>query len=250
MKILSWNVNGLRAISKKGFAEWLKSESPDILCLQETKVHPEQINLKAILPPEYTAYWNNPNRRGYAGVAVFTKEKPVKVEADFPAGPLDTEGRALILEYKNFLLINAYFPNGRMNETRLKYKFDFNKKFLQFLGKLKNKNVIICGDVNIAHKEIDLARPKQNEMFSGFLPEERKWVDDFISAGFVDTFREFNSEGENYTYWDYTTRARERNVGWRIDYFFTSKKLLPKVKNSFIMSKVEGSDHCPIGIEI
>ena len=137
-----------------------------------------------------------------------------------------------------------------MSADRLKYKLDFNDKFLGFIKKVKNKHIIICGDINIAHKEIDLARPKENQMFSGFLPEERKWMDKFTKAGFVDTFREFNSEGGNYTYWDYTTRARERNVGWRIDYFFVNKAFLPKVKDSFIMSNVEGSDHCPIGIEI
>jgi len=250
MKILSWNVNGLRAASRKGFGKWLSKESPDIICLQETKAHPEQVNIESILPSEYTAYWNNPKRRGYAGVAVFTKEKPEKIEKDFPPSLLDTEGRALILDYKKFLLINVYFPNGRMNADRLKYKLEFNDKFLKFVRKIKNKNIIVCGDINIAHEEIDLARPKENQMFSGFLPEERKWMDDFVKAGFADTFRKFNSEGENYTYWDYMTRARERNAGWRLDYFFVDKGFLPKVKNSFIMSEVEGSDHCPIGIEI
>lgn len=248
LNILSWNVNGLRAVAEKGFSQWLVKVSPDILCLQETKAHPEQLNPGLAYPEGYKSFWNNPRRRGYAGVAIFTKKEPVKVWKDFCEDGFDTEGRALIAEYKDFILINVYFPNGRMSPERLSYKMDFYSRFLDHLDGMKGKDIIVCGDVNTAHTEIDLARPKENAMLSGFLPEERAWIDKFISHGYVDTFRQFNKEGGNYTYWDYKTAARTRNAGWRIDYFFVTKRLLPRVKKAFIMPDVMGSDHCPVGI--
>ncbi|MBF0215897.1 MAG: exodeoxyribonuclease III [Candidatus Omnitrophica bacterium] len=250
MRIISWNVNGIRAAAKKGLIEWFRKESPDILCLQETKALPEQVNGMDILPEGYYAYWNNPERKGYAGVAVFTKEKPREVLYDFGEGSFDTEGRALVAEYKDFTLINVYFPNGGMGPERLKYKLDFYEEFLRYVDSLKVRIIVIAGDVNTAHKEIDLARPKENEKNTGFLPEERAWMDKFISHGYVDTFRHFNKEGGNYTWWDYKTAARERNVGWRLDYFFVTEKMLPRVKRAFIMPEVQGSDHCPVGIEL
>lgn len=250
LKIISWNVNGLRAAAEKGFSGWLLKEEPDILCLQETKAHPEQLSPELSSPKGYKSFWNNPSRRGYAGVAVLTRREPVSVKDDFSRGGFDTEGRALIADYKDLILINVYFPNGRMSKDRLAYKMEFYKRFLKYVDGLKTRNIIICGDVNTAHAEIDLARPKENEMFSGFLPEEREWMDELVSHGYVDTFRHFNKEGGHYTYWDYKSAARERNVGWRIDYFFVTDKLLPKVKKAFIMPEVTGSDHCPIGIEI
>jgi len=250
MKILSWNVNGIRAAKEKGFLNWLAEESPDILCLQETKAFPEQIEPSLAYPKGYTTYWNNPGRRGYAGVAVFTKKEPVSFDKDFSKTRFDTEGRALILDYKDFILINVYFPNGGMGAHRLKYKLEFYEQFLDFVDGIKNRNIVICGDVNTAHAEIDLARPKENEMFTGFLPEERAWIDKFLSHGYIDTFRYFNKEAGNYTWWDYKTRARERNVGWRIDYFFVTKKMIGMVKDAFILKDVVGSDHCPVGIEL
>ncbi|MDD4013982.1 MAG: exodeoxyribonuclease III [Candidatus Omnitrophica bacterium] len=250
LRIISWNVNGLRAVGSKGFPEWLKKESPDILCLQETKAHPEQVPPQVASPPGYGTFWNNPARRGYAGVAVFSKKKPAKVKKDFPSGALDTEGRALILDYEEFILMNVYFPNGRMNPDRLRYKLDFYDAFLEYVKSVEEKNIIITGDLNTAHNEIDLARPKENSMLSGFLPEERAWMDKLIVHGFVDTFRHFNKEPGHYTFWDLKTRARERNVGWRIDYFFVTKSLIPRVKNAFIMPGVMGSDHCPVGMEL
>lgn len=249
-KILSWNVNGIRSIAGKGFLKWLGKESPDVLCLQETKALPEQLEENLISPKGYTSYWNNPQRKGYAGVSVYTKKKPIKVEVDFPPKGFDTEGRALILHYREFILMNVYFPNGGMSRQRLEYKLDFYDVFLDYVNGLKNRNIIICGDFNTAHKEIDLARPRENEMFSGFLPVEREWMDKFTESGYIDSFRHFNSEGGEYTWWDYKTRSRERNVGWRIDYFFVTKKVLPKLKSAFIMQSVEGSDHCPVGIEV
>jgi len=250
LKIISWNVNGIRSISKKGFLEWFREEAPDILCLQETKAEPGQLDESLTSPKGYTTYWNYPEKKGYAGVAVLAKKEPCSVKKDFPPAGLDTEGRALILDHKSFLLINVYFPNGGMSRDRLRYKLAFYDAFLEYVDGLRNRNIVICGDFNTAHKEIDLARPKQNEMFSGFLPEERAWMDKFASRGYVDTFRRFNGEGGNYTWWDYKTRSRERNVGWRIDYFFVTKKLLPRLKDAFILSDVKGSDHCPVGIEL
>ena len=249
MKILSWNVNGIRALAEKGFLKWFEKESPDILCLQETKAQPDQLDESIVKPKGYTSYWNSPVRKGYAGVAVYTKKKPLSVKKDFGPASFDTEGRALILEYKDFLLMNVYFPNGRMGTGRLEYKLTFYEEFLKFTSGIKGRDIVICGDFNTAHKEIDLARPKENQMFSGFLPEEREWMDRFTAHGFIDTFRNFNKEGKNYTWWDYKSRARQRNVGWRIDYFFIGKKALPRLKNAFIMPEVKGSDHCPIGIE-
>ncbi len=228
----------------------LKKESPDILCLQETKAYPEQLEKGLASPKGYMTYWNNPERKGYAGVAVFSKKKPVSVEKDFPPKGFDTEGRALILDYKDFILMNVYFPNGRMGPDRLEYKMEFYDAFLEFADGVKNRSIVICGDLNTAHKAIDLARPEANEMFSGFLPEERAWMDKFVDHGYVDTFRHFNAESGHYSYWDFKTRARERNVGWRIDYFFVTGKILPRVKSAFIMPEVMGSDHCPVGIEL
>jgi len=250
MKVLSWNVNGIRAVFRKGFSNWIASESPDVLCIQETKAHPEQLNKELTDFKGYSSFWNHPERRGYAGLSVFTKIKPVLVEKDFPSGSLDTEGRVLILHFKDFILINVYFPNGGSGPERLEYKLKFYDKFLKFADSLKNRKTIICGDFNTAHKEIDLARPKQNEMFSGFLPVERKWMDKFVSHGYVDTFRSFVDEGERYTWWDYKTKSRERNVGWRIDYFFATENMMPEIKDAFILPEATGSDHCPVGIII
>ena len=250
MKLISWNVNGIRACSRKGFSEWLDKEMPDILCLQETKAYPEQLDAKLTMPQGYKVYWNNPEKKGYAGVAVFTRKEPLKVERDFSAANFPTEGRMLALHYRDIVLINVYFPNGGMSEERLAYKLEFYDRFLEYIDGIKNRNIVICGDVNTAHKNIDLARPKENEKNTGFLPIERAWIDKLISHGYVDTFRHFNKDPGQYSWWDYKTRARERNIGWRIDYFFVTDKLIDKVKNAFILPDVEGSDHCPVGIEI
>jgi exodeoxyribonuclease III len=250
MRLISWNVNGIRAIAGKGFKEWMIKTSPDVLCLQETKASPGQLDESLVSPRGYFSYWNGPARKGYAGVCVYAREKPVSVEKDFPPDDLDTEGRTLIARFKDFVLINVYFPNGGQGPERLKYKLDFYDRFLEYVDGLKTRNIVICGDVNTAHKEIDLARPKQNEIFTGFLPVEREWIDKLVEHGYVDTFRHFNNEPGQYSWWDYKTRSRERNVGWRIDYFFVTKELLPRLKNAFIMSDIMGSDHCPVGIEL
>lgn len=252
LKILSWNVNGLRAVLKKGFMEWLTSESPDILCLQETKMGEEQMPVELWGLEGYHKHFFSASKKGYSGVAIFSKAKPLSVQKGFGIERFDSEGRALIAEYDNFVLMNVYFPNGKMSGDRLQYKMDFYDAFLQYADSLKaqGKNLVICGDVNTAHMEIDLARPRENSKVSGFLPEERAWIDRLLSHGYLDTFRVFNAEGGHYSYWDMKTGARERNVGWRIDYFFVSESLRNNLKSAFIMREVTGSDHCPIGITV
>lgn len=247
---MCWNVNGIRAAKKHGLLEWLYEESLDILCLQETKAHPEQLDRDLQEPHGYYAYWNYPERKGYSGVATFTREKPLTVHNDFGVQDFDIEGRIIISEYPQFILFNVYFPNGKKDESRLKYKMDFYEVFLDFVEPFRQKGekLIICGDFNTAHKEIDLARPKENENVSGFLSMERAWMDKLVAHGYIDTFRHFNKEPNQYTWWDLKSRARERNVGWRIDYFFVTENLLGSVSKAFIMPEVMGSDHCPIGI--
>lgn len=249
-KILSWNVNGIRAAQKKGLLEWLHKESPDIFCVQETKAHPEQLSNDLLEPQGYHSYWNYPERKGYSGVATFTKDEPVDVIYDFENLQSDQEGRTVITEFEEFTLMNIYFPNGKKDQDRLNYKMDFYESFLEFTKPLidKNHKIVVCGDVNTAHREIDLAHPKANETVSGFLPVEREWIDRFLNHGFIDTFRRFNKEPDQYTWWDVKSRARERNIGWRIDYFFISENLLLYLAEAFIMPDVMGSDHCPIGI--
>ena len=253
LRLLSWNVNGIRAAQKKGFIDWVLKENPDVLCLQETKAHPEQLSEELLNINGYKSYFSSSIvKKGYSGVAIYTKEEPIKVEHGFGIPEFDDEGRIIVAEYKNFILINIYYPNGKAREERLKYKMDFYDAFLEHANGLvaKKKKLVICGDVNTAHKEIDLARPKENSKTSGFLPIEREWMDKFFSNGYLDTFRMFNSEPENYTWWDQVTRSRERNVGWRIDYFFVSNNFKKNVKDAFILPDVMGSDHCPVGIEI
>jgi len=252
MRILSWNVNGIRAADKKGFYNWFKKDQPDILCLQEIKAMEEQFPPHLRNTPNYNVYVRSAERKGYSGVATYAKEKPIDVKTGFGIEKFDDEGRILITEYPGFVLFNIYFPNGKRDQERLDYKLDFYDTFLAYADNLKaeGKNIVVCGDFNTAHKEIDLARPKENEKISGFLPIERAWIDTFIDHGYVDTFRYFNKEPGQYSWWDMKTKARERNVGWRIDYFFVNKEFISKVKNAFIMKDVMGSDHCPVGIEI
>jgi exodeoxyribonuclease-3 len=252
MKILSWNVNGIRAADKKGLYTWFQREKPDILCLQEIKAQPEQLPPHLRNTPGYDVYLNSAERKGYSGVATFSNTKPIDVKKGFGIEKFDIEGRTLITEYPGFVLFNIYFPNGKKNQERLDYKLDFYDTFLAVADNLKakGKNIVVCGDFNTAHKEIDLAHPKENSKISGFLPIERAWIDTFVDHGYVDTFRYFNHEPEQYSWWDMKSRARERNVGWRIDYFFVNKEFIKNVKKAFIMQEVMGSDHCPVGIEV
>jgi len=254
MKIISWNTNGLRATVKQGFFTPLFDEKPDILCLQETKAEPDQLPEEVRNVPGYYSYFSHPKeKKGYSGVAIYSKIKPTKVEYGMGVKKLDTEGRLIVAYFENFVLINGYFPNGGQGPERLKYKLEFYDAFLKFVLKLRKsgKNIIFCGDVNTAHEAIDLARPKENEENTGFLPVERAWITKVIKNNFLDVWREFNPKKKDvYTYWDQKTRARDRNVGWRIDYFFVDKKLMQKIKSAGILSDYYGSDHCPIMIEI
>ncbi|MBN2074168.1 MAG: exodeoxyribonuclease III [Dehalococcoidales bacterium] len=249
-KFISWNVNGIRAAQKHGLLEWLYKESPDIFCVQETKAQPEQLDKNLLEPNGYYTYWNYPERKGYSGVATFTKDKPVNVDYDLDTLQADSEGRVIITNYEQFTLMNVYFPNGKKDQERLNYKMEFYEAFQQLVKPMigRGEKIIVCGDVNTAHKEIDLAHPKANEKISGFLPIEREWIDRFLDNGFIDTFRYFNKEPEQYTWWDVKSRARDRNIGWRIDYFYISENLLPHLAEAFIMPDIMGSDHCPIGI--
>ncbi len=248
MKLLCWNVNGIRAVMKRGFLDWLARESPNILCLQETKATPTDLPEELLKPPGYHTYWNFPEKKGYAGVATFSREKPLKVQNGFGVPEFDREGRVIISEHPGFTLFNIYFPNGKQSEERLKFKLDFYDAFLDYIEplRLKGEKLIICGDYNTAHQEIDLARPKENAKISGFLPVERAWLDKLVGRGYIDTFRHFNKEPGQYTWWDMKSRARERNVGWRIDYFFVTENLKSHLVKATIMPEVTGSDHCPI----
>ena len=252
MKIISWNVNGIRAAQKKGLLEWLAEESPDILCVQETKANPDQLDTALLKPSGYQVFFNSAQRKGYSGVATFTKQKPIQVKTGFGVERFDAEGRVLLTEYPQFTLLNIYFPNGKQRQERLEYKLDFYEETLKFVGNLKSqgKRVIISGDYNTAHKPIDLARPKENEKISGFLPIERAWLDKWVENGQVDIFREFCTSPDQYTWWDMQTRARDRNVGWRIDYHFVTRDLVGYVQRAAILNHVLGSDHCPVSLEL
>jgi len=252
MKVYSWNVNGLRAIEKKGFIQWIYDEKPDILCIQESKIQLDQIDEKFKNIEGYNAYFSCAERKGYSGVATFTKEEPIKVQYGIGIEKFDKEGRILICEYKDFILFNIYFPNGQKDEERLKYKLDFYEALFNYCDSLKSKGkkLLICGDYNTAHKEIDLKNPKANSKTSGFLPIEREWMDNIISRGYVDTFRYFHPDTIKYSWWTYRFNARENNAGWRIDYHFVSDNMIEDVLDSEILDQVTGSDHCPIVITL
>jgi exodeoxyribonuclease-3 len=252
LEIYSWNVNGLRAAVRKNFLEFIEDEDPDILAIQETKLQEEQIPEEVKNLSQYHQYWNFAEKRGYSGVAVFTKQKPEKVEYTIGDADYDAEGRLLILYFSDFVLLNCYFPNGKMSEERLQYKLNYYDKMFNLMQKLRKAghNVVVCGDYNTAHKEIDLANPERNKDISGFLPIERKWLDKLVNNDWVDTFRQFNQQPGQYSWWTYRFGARKRNAGWRIDYFFVNKDFMSKVKDAFIRQDIMGSDHCPIGVEL
>jgi exodeoxyribonuclease-3 len=253
LKLLSWNVNGIRAALKKGFLDWFAGEDADIVCLQETKASPEQLGEELTAIPGYQAFFSSSKvKKGYSGVVIYTKLAPKSVAYGMGEPRFDDEGRIVCAEYADFTLYCVYFPNGKASKERLAYKMDFYAAFQKHVVKQvkKGKQIVVCGDVNTAHKEIDLARPKENEKISGFLPEERAWIDGFLAEGFIDTFRLFNQEPGQYTWWDQLTRARDRNVGWRIDYFYVSSGLRDRVTGAAIMPQVLGSDHCPVGLHL
>ncbi len=252
MKIWSWNVNGLRAVMKKDFLDIINREDNDIVGLQESKLQEHQIPEEMESLTQYHQYWSFAQRKGYSGTVLLSKVQPISFETSFGVEEFDTEGRINIAEYESFILFNIYFPNGGQGDERLAYKLRFYDKALELMeAKRKSgKMIIVGGDYNTAHHEIDLARPKENETVTGFLPIERAWLDKIVEHGWVDTFRHFDASPEQYTWWSYRTAARPRNIGWRIDYFFVNKEHLPRVKNAGIRQDIMGSDHCPVFIEI
>lgn len=247
-KIVSWNVNGLRAVLKKNFEQYVEQENPDILCLQESKAHQDQV--PEILP-QYKAIWNSAQKKGYSGTIIFTKQEPFSVQLGLGIEEHDNEGRVITAEYKDYYLVTVYTPNAQRDLARLDYRMQWDKDFLIFLKQLeKKKPVIFCGDLNVAHQEIDLANPKSNERNAGFTLEERNGFSNILNAGFTDSFRHFNQEPNHYTWWSYRFQARERNIGWRIDYTCLSNEFTSQLKEAFIRPKIIGSDHCPVGVVI
>lgn len=250
LKCISWNVNGIRAVEKKGFTEQLLNFDADVIALQETKAQTDQLSEPLINISGYTSYWHSAERKGYSGVAVYTRVAPVAVHYGLGDPEFDCEGRVLTLEFTDCYLVNIYFPNSGDELNRLGFKLRFNNRLLAFAKELeKQKPVILCGDFNVAHKEIDLKNPKTNQKNAGFTPEERAWMDSFVAAGFVDTFRIFNQEPGQYTWWSYRFSARAKNIGWRIDYFCVSGTAKEKVKSATILQEITGSDHCPVALE-
>jgi len=247
MKIISWNVNGINACMKKGLLEFTERENAEFYCFQEVKSSSEkiaQINLG-----KYHSFFLPAEKKGYSGVLTLSRNKPISVMEGLGNKDIDSEGRVLTLEFDKFFLINAYFPHAHRELKRLDFKLKFNRAFMEFCARLK-KPVVIAADFNVAHKDIDLRNFKQNEGNAGFTVEEKKWFDDFLKSGYVDTFRQFSSEGGHYTWWTYRNNARQRNIGWRIDYFVVSKVLENSLKTGTILKDVMGSDHCPISLEI
>jgi len=253
IRMQSWNVNGLRAVSAKPEWSWFRNSDADIIALQETKAAPEQLSPELRAPAGRHAAWSSSVvKKGYSGVAVFSRLAPLSVREELPDPAFHGEGRVLHLEYPEFHFLNIYFPNGGEENKRVPYKLAFYNAFLRHAQDLRRtKALVVCGDFNTAHTTIDLARPKQNETTTGFLPEERAWMDEFVAAGYVDSFRHVHGQATGaYTWWSYRMGARRSNVGWRIDYFFVSDELLPAVRNAWIEKDVFGSDHCPVGLEL
>jgi len=247
MHLISWNVNGIRAVLKKGFLEYLDREDPEILCLQETRADPDQVDLSLRRYPHH--YWNSAEKKGYAGTAIFSKLAPINVTYDMDGNGNSGEGRIITLEFQKFHVVNVYTPNAQHGLTRLDYRMQWDRDFLQHLKKLeKKKPVIFCGDLNVAHKEIDLKNPAANRNNPGFTDQEREGFSNYLKKGFIDSFREFNQEPGHYTWWSYRFNARVKNIGWRIDYFCVSASLRKKLKDAFIRNEVMGSDHFPVGI--
>jgi exodeoxyribonuclease-3 len=251
-KIISYNVNGIRAAIGHGFVEWLASEKPDMICIQETKAEQAQVDTTAIEALGYSIYWHAAQKKGYSGVAVFTKVKPKNVIMGIGYERFDNEGRFILLEFETFSIINSYFPSGTTGDIRQSVKEDYLEHVLQFCTEYRKKqpHLIVSGDYNICHKAIDINHPERQVGVSGFLPQEREWVDRFIASGFIDSFREFNQEANQYSWWSYRAGARPRNMGWRIDYHMVTSELKDRLVNAHILQSVIHSDHCPVVVEI
>jgi exodeoxyribonuclease-3 len=252
MKIISYNVNGIRAAIKKGFIEWLKQASPDVICIQETKAHKDQLDLTLFENAGYPYhYWFSAQKKGYSSVAILSKIKPNHVEYGTGIESMDFEGRNLRIDFDDFSIMSLYLPSGT-NDVRLDFKLNYMAEFQEYINELKKKipNLVICGDYNICHTEIDIHNPKQNKNTSGFLPVEREWIGNFIDSGFIDSFRYLNKEPHNYSWWSYRANARNNNKGWRIDYHMVSEPLKDRIDRAYILPEAKHSDHCPIAVEI
>ena len=252
MKILSWNVNGIRACAKNGFLDWFAKQAADVVCIQETKACLEQLDEELARPLGYHAHWLSAEKKGYSGVATFSKRRPRRVEEGLGIRVFDREGRVLITEFAGFVLINAYFPNSQHEHGRLPHKIRFQRAMRRKMDEIRasGRNVIVCGDYNIAHRDIDLANPVGNRRNAGFLPQERSWMQRTTRAGYIDAFRHFCGEPGHYTWWSYRAGVRERNVGWRIDVFLVNPELRRRLRRAWHQTEVRGSDHCPIGLEL
>jgi exodeoxyribonuclease-3 len=252
MRLVTWNVNGIRAAIRNGFWEWFATDAPDILCLQETRIQPEQMPEEMRYPPGYHTFWHSAERKGYSGVATFCRDGPQVVREGFGQPRFDDEGRVLVTEHVGFTLVNAYFPSGRRGHERVTFKLAFYAALLDFCSTLRAQGhlLVVCGDFNTAHQPIDLARPKQNVKTSGFLPEEREALECWLEMGFVDAFRQLHPDLEAYTWWTYRFDARARNIGWRLDYFLVAEELMPYVRDARIRADIMGSDHCPVELQL
>ncbi len=252
IELVSWNVNGLRACAKAGFGKWFTKHAADVVCLQEIKAKREQLTPELLNPGKYHAFFNSAEKPGYSGVAIYSKKEPLDVRAGMGVPEFDREGRVLLAEFKNFSIVSAYFPNSQREHQRLGYKLAFCKEFHAFCERerARGKTLLVCGDWNIAHSEIDLKNPKSNSKNAGFLPEERAWMSEFQGHGYIDCFRHFTKDPGHYTWWSYRPGVRERNIGWRLDYFMTHGEDKARLKASTHLTKVMGSDHCPVTLTI
>lgn len=251
-KIISYNVNGIRAALKKDWLKWLKSVDPDIVCLQETKARPEQLDLSLFENLGYYSFWHSAEKKGYSSVAILTKQKPQHIEYGCGIEKYDREGRIIRIDFETFSVLSCYFPSGTTGDERQAFKMEFLSDFYNYINqlKLKIKNLVVAGDINICHTEIDIHNPIRNKNTSGFKPEERQWITSFLKSGWIDTFRHLNKNPHHYTWWTYRAGARKKNLGWRIDYFFITENILPQLKRSVILSSAVHSDHCPILLEL
>jgi len=252
MKLLSWNVNGIRAAGRVHFPVWFGEEKADVVCIQETKANPSQLGEELLHPCRYHSYWHSAQKAGYSGVAIYSKKEPLRLREGLGVPEIDCEGRVLIADYSTFTLINAYFPNSQRDHSRLGYKLFFCQKMLEFCQDLRSqgKNLLLCGDFNIAHQEIDLRNPKSNENNAGFLPEERNWMGKFLGEGFVDGFRNFIKDPHHYTWWSYRPGVRQKNIGWRLDYFVVNQEFQPRLQWVNHQPLIQGSDHCPVACQV